>query len=305
MGNGGGQSPCACACAVLIDGPADLGLCQCEDLHFVLDPSGPYAILRAWRADGALEFERLYHATLTPTCTAAQPGRTRYTWTMAPVASGGVVLGVTAHMDYICTGKGEGRTTGRRTECTAPPFTVGVHRAPCIISVISVQVPFYDFGHIAIQITCGEFCNIYGFYATDQHVSTTLVGTPGEVHIFSSSGTFDGIGTDYANFYPAYAKKIWTIDVSCEICSRVRRYWERVTANPGTYSLLSRTCATVAMKCLEDCGLVVWSDAEDYEDTEILPSSVETVMDGIAGQDIRSADGSTSHVSGATTVPGR
>ena len=47
-----------------------------------------------------------------------------------------------------------------------------------------------------------------------------------------------------------------TAQVNQSECDKVRKYWENLYDNPGTYRFYGRQCTTTACKSLRDAGLI-------------------------------------------------
>jgi len=284
-------APCECGCGVLIEGPGDLAVCECEQVTFSLRTTGStIAYLDAKKQDGRLLFSRQYRAKVTPTCTGgATPGEPTCEWSMWSDATT-VSLSVAAHVAYTCPDGGQGSCT-----CVVEEFHVALRKAPCLISIITLDVPWNEISHAAIQVTCGEFSVIYGYYSSNtSDLVGSFKGIKGTVKTVRADGPRDEIGEDYSGYYPTYDKRIWLLEVSCDKCDCIRTYWENLANNPGTYTLLTNNCTTQAWKSLESCGIHLTAPNMDgkpqvpyrpgvLEDTMLINENTEkTAEDGTA-----------------------
>lgn len=279
------RQPCGCSCSVTITGPLDLKVCSCDDLTFDFEGGGgTRGILRATRKDGSIAFKRAYVANITPQCGGAAEWTDKSAqWTISR-AGDTLAIGCTGTLTYNCP------DGAHACSCTAEPRKIKLLEAPCVIEVITLDLHFAELiGHVAIKLSCGETTELWGYFPKDRaSLTAPFQGTPGSVDHRSSSELLDTIGKDYSGYYCTNGKKTWAIAATCAQCEKIRRYWEALAANPGTYVLASSNCATHAIDSLRAAGVNVWFPLEDDDEglsaeDAYRPGLVDDFMNQMAG----------------------
>jgi hypothetical protein len=213
--------------------------------------------LEAKLPDGRYLFARLYRANLVVECTGGGSlVPTEYVWTLTSTKTQ-VTLQATAHCLQRCPTKAP-----QDVDIGPGSFTASLHEAPCVVSVMVVgPSSTFDVGHAALRVTCGEFDVIYGYYPTEKGDIRSVAGTPGEVLVRSSADTADGIGMDMSSYYAEEQKRCWVLDnVPCAACDQLRKYWNNLADNPGTYYLLTNNCTTQVQDSLKSAGIKLFPD---------------------------------------------
>ena len=292
--------PCDCGCGVTIAGPQELGVCACQKVTYSLgNQGGSSATLTATLDDGRPLFSRSYRAAVTFACNGGTPSAEPvFEWSFT-ASDTMLVLGVSATFGYTCPETPEPLSA----TCVLEDFRVQIHPAPCIVSVVTIDAPLLEVGHAALQVTCGEFSVIYGYEAANKsdYARMLTIGTPGKVATFSSAGTLDQIGVDYSGYEASYDKRVWVMEVDCDKCDCLRKYWENLQAHPGKYHLLGRNCSTMVQDSIVHClGL------GSLGITCNTPTNLELLMTNLAsskGGEHLAGDGSSVHVAEMTVVP--
>ncbi|MHB8510340.1 MAG: hypothetical protein ACYDGR_17115 [Candidatus Dormibacteria bacterium] len=318
---GGGSSPvvpvppvttqatapgCTCTCTVSIDGPTDLGVCECEKgvTYSISGGGSSYATLHAQNAQGSELFSRKYHAVLQVHCAGGTDQRENATfaWSVTPTGTG-FTVGLNVVVPCTCA---DGTATS--CSCTAPPLQVATHPAKSIVSVILLDTRLIEIGHVAIQVTCGEQSTIYSYYPADRaDFLHAFKGQPGSVEVQDASGTNDQIGVDYSRYYPDHDKLVYIIDgVGCQAAQRLRAYWESLRVTRGTYVLASSNCATRAFASLVAAGIPVdqsHSGPVQNPGEPTTPTEMDAVMDYVTQGSLTDPQGNQLTVNPMTTVP--
>jgi len=269
---------CDCKVTVSIEGPTEMGRCcmgaTTWSTHHVegVTPDGETAIddpsqvhVDGDDADGHDIIDAIFKGTLSAQCSDGATARVEdatWTWTVTGDDSG-FDVSVEVFVPVQCPNNAEhpGVTVTARHH-------VAFHSAPCLIGVIIEQVGTFEISHVDVQIICGEYNEIFGYFPTGaRSFANTIGGAPGEVIRTSgarptrnegrglTTGIVDEIGSDYGTSHSGKKIKVYWIEPEdCSVCERVRAYWENLAANPGTYYLLGENCATQGWKSLTDSG---------------------------------------------------
>ena len=245
---------CGCSCQSSISGPLSVNICPCHQVTYHMAGSGQQGRLQAIRADGETAWSKSYRCNIVTECIRADEVERNVAWA---VTQNGDVLTITATatVSYKCVGD----TSDSTTTCVAPPFKVKLlPGSGCTVEVVTLTLGWTELiGHVGIRIVCGEEDDLWGYFPKDRaSLTAPFKGTPGSVdHRSSGDDRLDTIGKEYANYYCSNAKKVWAIQLTCAQCEALRRYWEQLTAAPGTYILASSNCATHAIDSLRAAGV--------------------------------------------------
>lgn len=280
------DASCDCSCTVVIEGPESFGICCMEpvvSLHQVeegpgsgievhtpegaemrLDPSRIHLDADVAGEDGWNLFDAFYAAKVEATCNGggrAVLEEASYEWEVQPV-DGGFDLAVTVTAPVDCPGASE-----------HPPVTAATIRQvrytsePCEIKILIQRTGLSSISHVDIEINCGSYRELFGYYPLEnaRDLASTLSGVDGLVERVGTrvlqnrhgwtSVIADEIGQDYETSHAGISLTVYTVTPEdCSVCLDLRRAWEELAANPGTYWLLGSNCATNAYDVLTTSG---------------------------------------------------
>ena len=283
--------PCTCSCTAKIEGPFALNVCPCDKLTFRITGAGSTTgTLQAVREDGSIAFSKQLRCRVTMTCQGAEAGEVAADWSLTR-AGDTLTITATGRGQYRCEGSSEARTC----TCVAPPFQIRLlPGSGCIVEVVTLVLGWDELiGHVAVRLTCGETDELWGYFPKDRSsLLAPFKGTPGSVdHRSASTGQVDQIGKEYSGYYCKNGKRVWAIQLTCDQCEKLRKFWENLEKNPGEYVLASSNCATRALDSLHAAGVKLnmpgpYDENEDYQwsSDAYRPGLVEDLMNQLAGE---------------------
>jgi hypothetical protein len=292
---------CSCTCSVAIEGPDDFGACcmqpsvslkpteKADAEERELDPSRVHLDADAEGEDGWDLFDAFYSATVTAECEGGGEARiddASYDWSVTPF-DGGFDVTVKVSVPVHCPDAIE----HPEITCEAT-HRVTYHSSPCVVTVIVERVAWNEISHVDVQIVCGEYNEIFGYFpAGSRTLGATIAGAPGQVIRSSgsrasqnrdgqTSSIADEIGSDYSKSHSGKSLNVYFIEPDdCAVCEELRREWEDLAANPGEYTLLGNNCATQAYDTLVAAGAV----PIDFEGGPSTPTGIEDHLTDFQG----------------------